>query len=463
MPRRPASAPVLHAGLTLVLLVQCILAVLCRRRVLGGSVAGRMALYLAVHSGTTLLFWAWALRHPLVAPERHAVVCSVHCLWAVYMVAPSLPRPPWLVWRGITAVAAWHSQLVWLSAPLLPFTFIWMVVTPLPILAPLCTHIGMKTALPAFLMAAAAVAVWQSGPPRGAVRRVVSMLHREAPFGLSGAALRRVAPPSGRRSGARYVDVAHISDLCLGALTRPEDVRELVRKAVLLQPDIAVLTGGYFAMEFVRTARSQAELSTALATALSGLAGMCERGRVFACLGAADVADPTAAAAAKAAFSGLGVTVLCGTTSSVQIGGGVGEVRIGGVGPDRAIPDVADAAAPGIGLFGRRRSADPLTLLLTHDADVVHAVPHSVHLVLAGGRLGGLIGLQSLGVGVSASRLVERVRKEPYPADGLWGRGYLRMFLSRGVGCGGVWPPFPPLRLGVPSELPVLSVEVPSH
>eukprot|EP00756_Hemistasia_phaeocysticola_P065541 Hpha_TRINITY_DN8623_c0_g2::TRINITY_DN8623_c0_g2_i1::g.168820::m.168820 len=114
-------------------------------------------------------------------------------------------------------------------------------------------------------------------------------------------------------------------------------------------------------------------------------------------------------------------------------------------------------------MFGRQKAEpEPLSIVLSNNPDCLHEAPQQYHLVLSGGRLGGLLGLVSLGWTYTAALLAERVRKDVVPDHGLWAKGYQRQYISRGLGSGALFPPWPPLRCGVPAEVPVLSIEVPS-
>eukprot|EP01062_Namystynia_karyoxenos_P000016 TRINITY_DN10006_c0_g1_i1.p2 TRINITY_DN10006_c0_g1~~TRINITY_DN10006_c0_g1_i1.p2 ORF type:complete len:511 (+),score=134.02 TRINITY_DN10006_c0_g1_i1:96-1535(+) len=466
-----AAVAVLQPAVVLGLFFIAAAAVVARRRPGFGRCAGAIL----THGAVFLVMWCWALRYPLAPPALYATCGAAYACWVVSVALGPRMRAP----RPVALAAMWCTQWVWMSIPAMPFTVIWMVFTPLPLMAPRITQLGIRSALPAALWLLALLAVWQSRSPAAVSSTVVSMLHREAAFGLGarGLELRRATPARVRRPDVHYAQIAQLSDLCIGSVTTPEAARDALRAAAALCPDLVLLTGGFFAFEFAAQ-RSEAELDAALRRALSPLERLGERGRAYACLGEADVVLPHAAAAARSALAACGVRLLCGGTAVVSLGEPLGEVHLGagepgGEAPPLPLPAAGPPAAAGGGqrqpgrplaaLLQQRRAARPLSLLLAHDPDAVHAAPMDYHLVLSGRRQGGLIGLVSLGLRLTAGRLAAHVRKEPVPDHGLWARGQQRLYVSRGVGSGGLWPPWPPLRLGVPAELALLSVELPAR
>jgi predicted MPP superfamily phosphohydrolase len=219
--------------------------------------------------------------------------------------------------------------------------------------------------------------------------------------------------------------VAQLSDLHVGARTRPEVIRAAIDLANAARPDIVVLTGDYVCHD----RRDVAKLRTQLA----GL-----EAPTFAVLGNHDVwTDP---AGVTAALRGNGYEVLDNAWSSVEVRGaplalvGVGDHLTGHEDVARATTGLPRRSAPLVLAHGPRTAnrlralGRPLVCLSGHTHGGQINVPFLTPLVLA-----GLVG-------------------EPY-VRGHYRLGDVQLYVNRGVGMSGIR-----VRVNSPPEVTLVTL-----
>jgi predicted MPP superfamily phosphohydrolase len=166
------------------------------------------------------------------------------------------------------------------------------------------------------------------------------------------------------------------------------------------------------------------------------LGALRARDGVFVSMGNHDQADPDALARL---IEAAGPTVLRNRWRMVERGGA--NLCVAGVDDRFTAQDDLDGTLAA-------RPADVTTVLLSHYPDFfADAARRGVDLVLSGHTHGGQIALPFAARRVSLSRLA---RQE---AHGLHARGRTRLYVNAGLGTTG-----PPIRLGVPPEIAVLTL-----
>jgi predicted MPP superfamily phosphohydrolase len=165
---------------------------------------------------------------------------------------------------------------------------------------------------------------------------------------------------------------------------------------------------------------------------------------VYACLGNhdVDVADEL-----SATLRASGVTVLRDEVAWLRNGDGRAPVAVGrldwrgGRGQQRAYADAFETLCNAAGHDGP-------AVVLCHQPSAFRAAPPAFGgIVLAGHLHGGQVGISWRGRGVSILRLFGMYDQ------GLFARGKARLYSHRGTGVYGF-----PMRIGVPSEIAVLSL-----
>jgi len=238
---------------------------------------------------------------------------------------------------------------------------------------------------------------------------------------------------SGWPAGLRGLRILALSDLHVGALhMSPARLDRIVARANEQQPDLVLLLGDFVATSLVGATVSPAEIGAALGR-------LRARHGVYAVLGNHDWWQ--GGAEIQRALLANGVLVLDERVLPVALPGG--RLWLAGI-PDETTqgPDparlIAGAALP---------AGEPL-FALTHDPDVFPRVPSRVALTLAGHTHGGQVRLPFFGAPIVPSRHGQR-----YAQGHIVEAGH-DLFVTTGVGTSIL-----PLRLGVPPELAVLTIE----
>jgi predicted MPP superfamily phosphohydrolase len=220
--------------------------------------------------------------------------------------------------------------------------------------------------------------------------------------------------------------VVQLSDVHCGPWTPASRVSAWVRRINGLRPDLVAVTGDLI------TTGSQYVNSVAEA-----LGGLRARDGVFACMGNHDYF--TDGEAFARALDGAGLTVLRNRGLPVERDGS----RIYVAGVDDTWTNRANVPAA----LGARPH-DAATVLLAHDPLLfLEAASRGVELTLSGHTHGGQIAVPGLARRLNLARLLT-----PFTM-GLYRSGRSTLYVNRGAGTTG-----PPIRLGAPSEIAVLTL-----
>jgi predicted MPP superfamily phosphohydrolase len=275
-----------------------------------------------------------------------------------------------------------------------------------------------------FLLIGVAIAV-QLGAPADAAHAVAGAL------ALSAGVLAVSGRPRLVRRTVKIVDlppeldgyrIGHISDVHCGRDTSPARVATWVRRLNALDLDLIAVTGDLIT--------SGAEYVDPVADALGGLRA---RDGVYACMGNHDYF--TDGDRVALALERNGLTVL--RNRGVTVRGGL---HIAGVDDTWTSRDDIEAA------LETRPPAAPV-VLLAHDPNLFPAaMAHDVDLMLSGHTHGGQLAVPGVRR-LSLARFITEF------TAGLYRRGRSSLYVNRGAGTTG-----PPVRLGAPAELAVLTL-----
>jgi hypothetical protein len=220
--------------------------------------------------------------------------------------------------------------------------------------------------------------------------------------------------------------VVHLTDVHCGPWTPAARVRRWVARINALAPDLVAVTG-----DLITTGSDHVH---AVADALGGLRAP---DGVFACMGNHDYFTDGEAFASSLGRAGL--TVLRNRGQSIERAGD--RLYVAGVDDTWTHRDDVPAA-----LGDRPR--DTTTLLLAHDPQLFpEAAARGVELTLSGHTHGGQIAVPGLHRKLNLARLMS-----PFTV-GVYRAGRSTLHVSRGAGTTG-----PPIRLGAPSEIAVLTL-----
>lgn len=236
------------------------------------------------------------------------------------------------------------------------------------------------------------------------------------------------------RSLGRPLRVIHLSDLHLGPYL-PESRLSWLADAVSMEGgDLIAITGDFL------TLRAQQDW----APILRFVEQLHAPEGVYACLGNHDV---EVAEELSATLRASGVTVLRDEVAWLQSRDGRAPVAVAGLdwrsgrGQQRAYADAFEALCNAAGQEGP-------AVVLCHQPSAFRVAPAAFGgIVLAGHLHGGQVGISWRGRGVSLLRLFGMYDQ------GLFTRGKGRLYSHRGTGVYGF-----PMRVGVPSEIAVLSL-----
>jgi predicted MPP superfamily phosphohydrolase len=220
--------------------------------------------------------------------------------------------------------------------------------------------------------------------------------------------------------------IAQLSDVHCGSYTPARRVAAWVARINALDVDLVAVTG-----DLITTGSAHV---AGVARALGGLRG---KDGVFACMGNHDYF--TDGEELVAALESSGLCVLRNDGRVVERDGarlyvaGVDDTWTGRADLERALAERPDGAP---------------TLLLAHDPNLFPAaVERGVTLTLSGHTHGGQIAVPGMARRYNLARLITRF------TAGLYRIGASTLYVSRGAGTTG-----PPIRLGVPAEIAVLTL-----
>jgi predicted MPP superfamily phosphohydrolase len=229
--------------------------------------------------------------------------------------------------------------------------------------------------------------------------------------------------------------VVHLSDIHVGGsmdLPRLLQVAELTNTC---RPDLVLHTGDFLTH---RSGNFDAPLYEALARIRA------PHGQ-WASFGNHDFDDPQRL---ERLLRDCGVTVLRNRLAVVALDGQ--PLEIGGADFLFGRSERAAAYERVVRSWGPRRGAP--RILLNHDPSAFDALPPGcADLVLSGHTHGGHIGVQ-----LNSSYAVTLVGLAGFPDQGLFGRGDMRLFVTRCVGFYGY-----PMRIGIPPEIALLVLRSP--
>lgn len=344
-----------------------------------------------------------AAGRPLLGPA--ALPSSL--AFAVLLTLPLLVR----LRLGITG----RSEHGWLGASQVLFFGWWGASMVGALVTPPAWGVAYWAGWPSWLAAAAALAVGvASGVSGVTVERTIPRLRRIEV---------RVAGLPAALDGYR---IAQLSDLHMGGHTPPERVRRWVDRVNALEADLVTVTGDLIT--------SGDDYLDHVGRELGRLRG---RDGVAACMGNHDYFGDHERLIAR--LAGEGVDVLRNRGRVVARG----EARYWLAGVDDTWSRLEDV---GKAMAGR---PDGLTsIVLAHDPKLFdECADHGATLVLSGHTHGGQVAVPFFGRTLSLARIAYR-----YTA-GLYRRGGSHLYVNRGAGTTG-----PPIRIGAPSEIALLTL-----
>lgn len=231
--------------------------------------------------------------------------------------------------------------------------------------------------------------------------------------------------------------ILQISDIHAGSFPDHKPFQEARRMMLAEKPDTIVMTG-----DFVNARPHELEII------LSDLSSITAPEGVYASLGNHDHYNtPAEHEALKKALRGAGVDVL--VNDNRRIGEGSASLVIAGTDNTGLQQKFArlDKALRGT-------TVDDAVVLLAHDPTYweKEVLESHVGLTLSGHTHGGQFGVNVFGYEWSPAQYVYR------QWAGLYQRGEKSIYVNRGLGTVG-----PPLRIGVPPEITVITLRAPNH
>jgi len=234
-------------------------------------------------------------------------------------------------------------------------------------------------------------------------------------------------PISGLAPAFDGLRVAHLSDFHHGPLVSAEFIRNAVRLANHLRPDVIALTG-----DFIHRGSEWAE------GCFHELSALCAPMGVFGVLGNHDH-YVHASSAVRLAMGKAGIRDL--TNRGIDLKRGKQTLRICGVGD--LWKDKQDLRAA----LGATQKPDS-AILLSHNPDYAESVMDDrVGLILSGHTHGGQCVLPLIGAPILPSRFGQKYK------SGLCRAPVAKVFVTTGVGHS-----FPPVRWNCPSEIALLTL-----
>ena len=226
--------------------------------------------------------------------------------------------------------------------------------------------------------------------------------------------------------------IAQLSDVHCGSFTPEAEVARWVERLNAADADLVAVTG-----DLITSGDRHVE---AVARALSGLRG---RDGVYACMGNHDYFTDGDAFARRLERAGLIVLRNRGVqVPSARLGG---SLHVAGADDTWTGRDDVERALAG-------RTDGGFTLLLAHDPNLFPvAAAHGATLTLSGHTHGGQLAVPGLARKLTLARIITRYTSGLYEREGAF------LYVNRGAGTTG-----PPIRLGVPAELTVITLRAAS-
>jgi predicted MPP superfamily phosphohydrolase len=329
-------------------------------------------------------------------PLSIAMLLSLPYLWSMRRPFEDRPKSALYLYGALLPFFVWWSACLTFDF-LAPFSL--ALVAFLPV-------IHLKAALTGTLLLAGLAGIVGTRPgPR--------LVSREVPIRGLPAAL----------DGYR---IAQLSDVHCGSYTPVSRVQRWVERINALEVDLVAVTG-----DLITSGNTYVR---AVAHALGALSA---RDGVFACMGNHDYF--TDGESMVDALEARGLVVLRNAGLLVEREGA--QLYVAGV--DDTWTGRADVARA-----LRERPPGTSTLLLAHDPNLFpHAVEHGVHLTLSGHTHGGQLAVPGLARRFNLARLITRF------TNGIYQIGDSMLYVSRGAGTTG-----PPIRLGAPAEIAILTL-----
>ena len=352
-----------------------------------------------------------------------AGVVQVPLLWALhrllggaYALAPAaLMTAGFLV--SMRSTFRGQTGLLHVYLGLWPFFLWWTVALLFLVLSPLVLAALASGVIPTNTVLGAGVAL-------AVVATLPSIVHRVR--------LRELRIPVANLAAPLHAfRIAQISDLHCGPFAGPARVAEWVDRVNRLEPDLIAVTGDLITHgpDYVRAVAAE-------------LGRLRARHGVFACMGNHDYF--TDAEELVRALESAGLTVLRNRGLVVERDGarlfvaGVDDTWTGRHDMRRALAE---------------RPSDCAVVLLAHDPALFpEAAELGVELTLSGHTHGGQFALPGAARRINLARIITPFTSGLYSLEGAF------LYVNRGLGTTG-----PPVRLGVPPEIAVLTLEPSSH
>jgi predicted MPP superfamily phosphohydrolase len=270
---------------------------------------------------------------------------------------------------------------------------------------------------------------------RMALLAVASMPFAIPAYGAIAARSRKVVervtvPITGLPPQLDGLTIVQMSDIHSGMFMMESQMREYVKVANGLGPDLVALTG-----DFVATKSSQVEPFIKAISALKAKYG------VYGILGNHDLFS-NSGELIESGFARHGFKLLRGANELIDVEGAkLNVIGVDYIGFNSRIRSVADAL--------RGISTDGTTILLLHSPQLFpQAAEVGIHLTLSGHTHGGQIALNFGGLFLTPARLSTMF------IAGLFKIGNSHLYVNRGLGTTG-----PPIRIGAPPEITHLTLK----
>ncbi|RMF34592.1 MAG: metallophosphoesterase [Chlorobiota bacterium] len=232
------------------------------------------------------------------------------------------------------------------------------------------------------------------------------------------------------------IRIVQLSDIHAGSWRSPVPFRRARAVVAQLKPDVLVITG-----DFVNFDPKELELIRADLVRLRADMG------VFASLGNHDhYCSPANHSLLRSMISNSGITLLVNSNVPLRVGGET--IYLVGTDNTGLGQNFADLPAALVGV-----EPGATTILLAHDPTFwdKHVRGRSpIDLMLSGHTHGGQVGIHFLGVELSVAQVVYK------QWAGLYRDGEQYLYVNRGLGTVG-----PPIRIGIPPEVTVLTLRSP--
>ena len=224
--------------------------------------------------------------------------------------------------------------------------------------------------------------------------------------------------------------IAHLSDIHVGGSMNRERLRRVAELTNAARPDLVIHTGDFLTHRL-------GDFDAPLYEALSRMHAPYGQ---WACLGNHDFDDVNRLVRRLGDCS---VRTLRDQNVAVVVQGQ--QLEMSGVDFQFRFPGRAASYDRILSSFGERRAVP--RILLNHDPTTFHGLPENcADVVLSGHLHGGQVGVQ-----LSSTSAITVVGLAGLPDQGIFSRGDMRMYVTRGVGFYGY-----PMRIGIPPEIALL-------